>query len=181
MTGMGFILLFAIAVGLILLGFRLWKQARQVEQHLGLPPARVVYEDMGEGVTPKEALVSHRWRLAGKPDYLLSIGKHLIPVEVKTANLPSSGQPYPGHVLQLAAYCLLVEEVYGSRPPYGYIRYKDATVQVPYTDRLRHELLRTLEVMRRSAAAREVRRSHHDAWRCARCGLAYACGRERLL
>lgn len=170
-----------LAIVFLAVGWHFWQRGRRIQAAIGLPAARVVYEDVREGTSPEEPLVSHRWRLAGKPDYLLSVGGHIIPVEVKTATLPASGQPYYGHVLQLGAYCLLVEEVYGTRPPYGFIRYRDKTVQVPYTDRLRSEVIRTLQAMHRAAAARSVLRSHEDAWRCARCGVAYACGRERLL
>jgi len=48
----------------------------------------------------------------------------------------SSSQPYDSDVLQLAAYCLLVEEIYEQRPEHGLIRYKNQTFAVDYTPQL---------------------------------------------
>lgn len=159
----------------------MWQRAAAAQRVTGLPRAKVVYEDMCSALRPEGPLVSEARRLVGKPDYLLDEGDYIIPVEVKSTSLPRSGEPYPGHVLQLAAYCLLVEDVYGKRPPYGYIRYRDKMVRVPYTDEVRMLLLRTLADMQAALEATSVVRSHRDPWRCARCGLAYACGRERLM
>lgn len=145
-----------------------------------MPSGRIVYEDMDQGRPPEGPLISKKWRLVGKPDYLLESEDGLIPVEVKSAALPRNGRPYHGHVLQLAAYCLLVEEVYGQRPPYGYIRYRDKTVQVHFTDDLRDVLLDTLVEIQMAMYAEGMARSHNEPWRCAHCGMSYVCGTERL-
>ncbi len=174
---MSLALFVTLLLGLMLvwLAFWLWQRSREARAASGLPRGKVVYADMDGARPPDGPLISRQWRLIGKPDYLIASGKHIIPVEVKSGSLPRSGEPYPGHVLQLAAYCLLVEDTYGRRPPFGYIRYQDATVQVPYTRELRSLLLDTLAAMEQAATARSVPRSHEDPWRCARCGLAHAC------
>jgi CRISPR-associated exonuclease Cas4 len=41
----------------------------------------------------------------------------LIPVEQK----PKARRVHQSHILQVAAQCLLVQEVYGIRPPYGIV------------------------------------------------------------
>ncbi len=165
---------------LLLLAYTLWQKSRATRQATGVPSGRIIYEDVDQGRPPDGPLISEKWRLVGKPDYLVESEDGLIPVEVKSANLPRNGTPYWGHVLQLAAYCLLVEEVHGERPPYGYIRYRDKTVQVPYTDALRKALLDTLFEVQMALQAEGMARSHNDAWRCAHCGMAYVCGTERL-
>ncbi len=170
-----------IGIFLFVLAYSLWQKGRTVRQSTGLPSGRIVYEDVDQGRPPEGPLISKQWRLVGKPDYLLESEEGLIPVEVKSANLPRNGNPYWGHVLQLAAYCLLVEEVYGQRPPHGYIRYRDKTVRVPYTDELRNALLDTLVEVRMAMMAEGMARSHDDVWRCAHCGMAYVCGREKLI
>ena len=48
---------------------------------------------------------------------MLRLGNALIPVEQK----PSARRLQPSHILQVAAQCLLVEEAYGVRPPYGVV------------------------------------------------------------
>jgi CRISPR-associated exonuclease Cas4 len=85
-----------------------------------------------------------------------------------------------GHVLQLAAYCLLVEDNYGYRPPYGYLRYADATIQIPYTNELRAAVLTAMRAMRKARTAADVSRSHEDAGRCQRCGYLASCGPQAL-
>jgi len=161
-----------------LAAYILWQRSRRLRAQSGLPRGKIVYADM-ERARPVR---SERWRLIGKPDFIIETRHGPIPVEVKSAALPRSGQPYPGHVLQLAAYCLLVEETFGTTPPFGYIRYRDGrTVQVPFTPELKRELLRTLQAMHAAEQSSHVGRSHQAPWKCERCGLAYICGSERLV
>ena len=174
--------LIGLVVLLLILARTLWRRSGALRAATGLPKGRVVYMDMDKAHPPKGTLVSKRWRLLGKPDYLITTDEGIIPVEVKSAALPRNGQPYAGHVLQLAAYCLLVEEVYGKRPPFGYIRYRDGqAVQVPYTNELETWLLTTLKEMHAAERARHVHRSHESPLRCQRCGMAYVCGSEQLV
>jgi CRISPR-associated exonuclease Cas4 len=77
--------------------------------------------------------------------------------------------------MQLAAYCLLVEDLSGQRPPYGLLHYRDATVRVDFAPQLRTELLETLGEMERSRANSDSRRSHDDPARCLSCGYGHAC------
>ena len=90
-----------------------------------------------------QPLLSRRYGIVGKPDYLLEVkqgGRTMtVPVEVKSRRQPP--EPAPHHVLQLAAYCLLVEDVLGQRPTHGLLRYADATLTIPYTDSLRRQVL----------------------------------------
>ena len=84
-------------------------------------------------------MFSRSFHLSGRPDYLVQQGRDLIPVEVKSGRAPRDG-PYSSHILQLAAYCLLVEEAYDRRPPYGLLLYADAadqTYEIDYTSALK--------------------------------------------
>src|SRR5437763_3044380 len=98
--------------------------ARRVAAQTGLPEGKLIYSDTGfvtgklgpattdeYGRKVERPLVSERFGLIGRPDYLVETGDGIIPVEVKSARMPASGQPYDSHVLQLAAYCLLVEDL----------------------------------------------------------------------
>jgi CRISPR-associated exonuclease Cas4 len=96
-----------------------------------------------------------------------------VPVEVKSGAAPE--QPYPAHVLQLAAYCLLVEEQEGQSPPYGILKYGDRAFEIDYAPALRDELLDTLAAIRRDLHARDVDRSHDDPARCLGCGYRDHC------
>ena len=89
------------------LAFLAWLLARHLQRASGLPRGRVVYADPGLWGKPEKPLFDAALGLTGKPDYLIRSGKSLIPVEVKSGWAPTA--PYDSHVLQLAAYCLLVE------------------------------------------------------------------------
>jgi len=164
-------LIAVIAAILIWLSFRLRRGA-------GLPEGEVIYSDTGAWTRNGESLHSDVHGLVGKPDYLVRAGRHVIPVEVKAG--PAPEQPRLGHVLQLGAYCLLVTERFGARPPYGIIRYNDKSLKIPFERRLETTVLETLARMRAAAPrAGGARRDHADARRCAACGVRDACA-ERL-
>ena len=130
------LLLLAAGVAAIWWGRRMW-------QNTGLPAGEVVYSDTGAEQAVFEPLVSPRYGLVGKPDYLVEIkgtrGPLRVPMEVKSRKRPAT--PAAGHILQLGAYCLIVEDLYGQRPTHGYLRYADATLEIPFTDALRTQVL----------------------------------------
>lgn len=162
--------------------------ARSRARMMGLPEGELVYSDTGfavgkiaparlnaEGEKQERALVSHRFGLTGRPDYLVRTRDGIIPVEAKSARSPAGGRPYDSHLMQLAAYCLLVEDTLGARVPYGVVRYADGEVRVEYTDELRETLLETLEEIREAREAEDVHRSHDERRRCASCGYRDVC------
>lgn len=163
-----------VALALLLLGLVLLWLVRRDRAHIGLPAGQVIYADTNNQGHPRDALVSYRYGLSGRPDYVVKTRAGLVPVEIKTGQAPP--RPHEGHVLQLAAYCLLVEETYGQRPTHGLIRYADRLFRVDYTPDLRASLLQTLAWMRADLAATTVARSHSRPARCRRCGYRDVCG-----
>lgn len=165
----------------LLLGLWLLRLGRGRRAAGGLPTGRVVYSDSRAWQAVTQPLVSRQYGLIGKPDYLVEVarGQAPVPVEVKTGRRPT--QPYPGHILQLAAYCLLVEEQWHAAPTHGLIHYgEDATFRIDYTPALRAELLALLDEMRAAWTADDVPRSHAEPARCRRCGVAHACSDHLL-
>jgi CRISPR-associated exonuclease Cas4 len=162
-----------LALGLLLLWLAKRGRARS-----GLPQGRVVYADTDRWSRPERPLFSNEFLLTGRPDYLVVEGTDVIPVEVKSG--PAPAQPYLSHLLQLGAYCLLVEESYRRRPPYGIIKYADHALEVEYTDELEDQLLATLDDMRADLARGETGRSHDEATRCGACGYRQHC-EQRLI
>lgn len=72
-------------------------------------------------------LTSERYRLVGTPDELRRRPDgRIVPVEWKSGRAPLGG-PHRSHRVQVAAYCLLVEETEGRPPPYGVLRYGDGS------------------------------------------------------
>lgn len=148
----------------------------------GLPPGEVVYSDTGQWEKQEQPLISRRYGVVGRPDYLVRVagnGQTIpIPVEVKSRRRPA--EPYASHILQLATYCLLVEDVLKVRPPYGLLRYADATLRIPYSDDLRAQVLTAAEAIRSARSAPDTPRDHREPTRCRNCGYRRACGPEAL-
>ena len=171
MTPWQAILLVAVLSTLALAG-ALWLRSRLDRAHAGLPKGQVVYADT-EQWRASPPLHAPRLALRGKPDYVVKVGNDLIPIEVKPGR--RSLEPYEADIMQLAAYCLLIEETLGRRPPYGLLRYREQTFRLPYDAALRDRLLATLDEMRADLTARDVPRSHDDPTRCRFCGYAAQC------
>ncbi|MCS6940123.1 MAG: CRISPR-associated protein Cas4 [Roseiflexaceae bacterium] len=163
----------AITIGLALLLLALVALigALRLRAATGLPWAPVVYRDT-DARSPERPLVARRLGLVGKPDYLIEKRGRLIPVEVKPAR--NAMRPYESDLMQLAAYCLLIEETTGIAPPYGLLRYADRTFRLSYTAQVREETLALIEEMR-AALDNECDRSHDDPARCCGCGFFAVC------
>ena len=168
-----------LIVALLAAALALWWVSARLRQRAGLPQGRVIYSDAGAWRRNEQSLYAARYHLVGKPDYLVRAdgareSGAIIPVEVKSGAAPA--QPREGHVLQLAAYCLLVEETLGVRPAYGIIQYADRQFAVDYTPQLQAWLLQCLDAVQRDAAlAQGPARSHETPTRCATCGVRAAC------
>jgi CRISPR-associated exonuclease Cas4 len=115
---------FVIGLGLILLFF-----VSRSKRSLGVLTQEVTYRDTEK--EPGKTMYAKTLPLVGKPDYLVRDQGIVIPVEVKTGKTPSF--PYDNHTMQLMAYCLLVEENLGVRPPGGYLKYPDKEFKIKYT------------------------------------------------
>ena len=156
----------------IALAYWLWQRVRAARARAGLPDGEVAYADTRRWARGK-LLYSPQYGLSGKPDYMLRLGGETIPVEVKPGR--AAGDPYASDVMQLVAYCLLVEECLGTRPSHGLLRYAERTFRIPYDDGLREELLGILDAMRHCAEAPDVPRSHASPARCRFCGQREHC------
>jgi CRISPR-associated exonuclease Cas4 len=157
-----------------LFGLAVWLWARGLRAQTGLPDGRVIYADTGTWYPQGEALYSADLELVGKPDYLIEERNGaIVPVELKSG--PAPAEPHQGHILQLAAYCLLVDDRFGVRPRYGILQYNDRAFAVNYTAELEEELLDLLAEMRENMYEGELDRDHDDYRRCGRCGVRRYC------
>lgn len=161
-------------VVLLLLGLALLAVSWWLRRASGLPPGEIAYSDTD---VPAQPLLARRYGLVGKPDYIVQHEGQAIPIEVKPGR--TARQPYESDRLQMAAYCLLVEERDAKSPPYGVLRYRDQSFRIDFAPRLRKRLLTVLGEMREQLAANNVARSHSSAARCAACGFRNTC-EERL-
>jgi CRISPR-associated exonuclease Cas4 len=123
-------------------------------------------------------LESSRFGLRGMPDVILRIDGQLVPVELKTGRVPRG--PLFSHILQLSAYCLLLEDTQGSPPPYGILQYGSRLRhEIDYTEEMRGMLLDKLTEMRGAIHTQEVHRNHIRSGKCVSCSRRDVCA-ERL-
>jgi CRISPR-associated exonuclease Cas4 len=157
-----------LLIGLVLLALAWW-----LRRGTGVPWAPLHYDDASGWQRLPRPLVSQRYGLVGKPDYVIQTRHGLIPIEAKPTRTASA--PYASDVAQLLAYCLLIEETIGQPPPYGLLRYAHQTFRLPYTAARRTELLHLLQAMRADAYADDVPRSHEQPQRCRNCSVGDQC------
>ena len=160
-----------LALGLGLLLYLLFGHVeRQGRSRLGLDGGLVVAaDDSGLGAP---TLRSSRLGLVGRPDHLLRSGDALIPVDQK----PSARRVQPSHVMQIAAQCLLVEETYGVRPPFGIVVLAGGTgAKVSFTPDVERRLLRTKAQMRELVATQAKPGPRRVAPKCQACSFVETC------
>lgn len=165
-------ILIGIGAAFLLGLFLFWYSGRKRRQ-MGLPEGRLVYADPGLWGKPEKPFYDAGLGLTGKPDYVVQQKGILLPVEVKSAWAPPT--PYDSHILQLGAYCLLIEKSSGKRPPYGILKYRNRTFAIDFTPTLRAEVLAVIQDIRKQKNRAETPRSHDEPRRCARCGFRDTC------
>lgn len=121
-----------ICIGSVLFAVAVYRQRK-----FGFMSGERVYEDTS--TKPGFNLYAKSINLVGRPDYLVMKKGKIIPIEVKTGKTPP--YPYGSHIMQLMAYCMLVEEYYGISPPGGFIRYPDREFHIAYTPTAREEVI----------------------------------------
>lgn len=174
------IFLVVVVLVAIIAAFLLRQSGRAEQAGTGLPiDARVVYSDTGAWERVEKSLFSRRYRLTGKPDYIVQDETGaMIPVEVKPNR--SAPEPRESDTMQLMAYGILIEEKFAKRPEYGLLKYRDDVFRIEFTQELRAEFFAILDEMRAARHLPNVPRSHNDAARCRYCGFREACD-ERLV
>lgn len=145
-----------IAVIVILLYVRI-KNGGYIKKKssLSMPGYVLVYTDQSadkkeKNVEYSKILYSEKYDIQGKPDYIFkkAIGRSFVPLEVKSGTIGSDELPHKGDLLQLASYFIIIEDVYGVKPRYGKLVYRDYMFKVRNTRRIRKEVIKTVNSMR---------------------------------
>jgi CRISPR-associated exonuclease Cas4 len=116
---------------------------------------------------------SERYGISGRPDYIVKLGDQLIPVEAKKGRTPQG--PLFSHIIQVAAYCLLLEDSTGIPPPYGLIRYPAHEFQIDYNEDMKNLLLRKVQEIKKVTESHVVHRNHNRPGKCRSCSRKGIC------
>ena len=175
------LLLAAFALGVLVLNERRYQRQRLIAERqraLGLPPGELVYEDAdGEG----EPLSSSAYPLVGKPDYIVKAPDgHPIPIELKL-NVHDATAPFSNHIVQVAAYCLILEDYFEQSPTHGILRYADHEFTIEYTPALRKKIIKLLAEMERCSEQQPPPLARQRAAKCRACAFQPICpvGRKK--
>jgi CRISPR-associated exonuclease Cas4 len=177
-------MLFILVIVLVVLALLLARGAKRgiAETGISLSGVSILHSDTGGGEELAQPLRSETHKIIGKPDYILKTPDGIIPVEVKPTR--QATKPYPSDIMQLAAYCLLVEENFDTVPPFGLLRYANLTFKVKWDAELRENLFEILDEMRELASypaykGQIMPAPQHDMTaKCANCGFHYICWQD---
>ncbi|HEY7356747.1 MAG TPA: PD-(D/E)XK nuclease family protein [Ktedonobacterales bacterium] len=145
------------------------RQEKKAAQRL--PEGKIVYQDAdGTG----EPLLATGYPLSGKPDYvILAPDGSPIPVELKLSS--DSEEPQRHHVMQLATYFVILEDLYAQPPAYGVLRYANKDFTIQYTDALKRKVLRRLAELERCDEQHPPALAHQDPGKCQTCPFQPIC------
>jgi CRISPR-associated exonuclease Cas4 len=163
------ILLIISAVILFVSAIKIRFSVREKKKSYGIPDGILLYSDLNIPATP---FFSKHSRLTGKPDYIIRRENHIIPVEVKSGKGP---HPHHSQILQLAAYCQILEETSGVFVPEGILVYNNVPYTIPFNPKLRFELESVMKTMRASLRSGSVQRNHQEPGRCHHCSMRRYC------
>jgi CRISPR-associated exonuclease Cas4 len=169
------LLLIALALAILILNERRYQRQRLIaERHraLGLPEGVLVYEDAdGEG----EPLLSSAYPLVGKPDYVVQVPDgRPVPIELKLG-VQNASTPYNNHIIQVGAYCLILEDYFEQPPTHGILRYADREFTIDYTPALRRKVIKLLAEMERCSEQQPPPLARQRAAKCRACAFQPVC------
>jgi CRISPR-associated exonuclease Cas4 len=166
---MNVVLALALVVGALVYLVLCRLQSRR-RASLGLTDGELVAAD--DSVIGSPTLRSDQLGLVGGPDHLVRVGRHVVPVEQK----PRARRVHQSHMMQLAAECLLVEQTYGVRPPYGMLVLAGGVRRrVPFTRDLEERLLETVDRMHSLLESGVEPGPRWLGARCRACGFFATC------
>ena len=155
------------------LGFLLLYISSRRRRSAGLPAGRIIYTDHKAWGTVETALYDPTFNLTGKPDYIIDTNNGPIPVEVKSGR--GKSVPYDSHIYQLAAYCLLIDQVFDTRPEYGILHYSNQDIAIDYTADLEKNTIQIIREIHSNSRKKSINRSHESTNRCQKCSFRSIC------
>lgn len=101
-----------------------------------------------QNVIYKKLLFSQKYNIQGKPDFIYKKFNTCYVVELKSGTIKKEQMPHLGDLMQLVAYFLIIEDVYGYKVKKGKLIYNDYCFVVKNTKSLRQHFLKILNDMR---------------------------------
>jgi CRISPR-associated exonuclease Cas4 len=146
------------------------REVKKIKSKHKIQDGKIKYSDLNN---PGKPFYSKRYKIKGKPDYIIQKDNHFIPVEVKSG---AYKKPQKSHIIQLAGYCQLLEENYETFVPFGILVYNDGSqYKIPFNPSLRFEFESSLKNMRYTWKTGRIIRNHMDSFKCKNCSMKTYC------
>ena len=155
-------------------------KSRAHNVHKFLVSKKVFGKELWDSLVPKiesEVYVeSDKLQLKGKIDRIEKYNDTAIPVELKTGTAPKEGV-WESHMIQLAAYMLLLEEKLGKKTVVGKVSYiKDSIVrEVHMNPFLREEIIKLVKEVQDFLEKQNLPDFTRNKAKCESCGLKDDC------
>ncbi len=171
-TELIFILIVALLAFIILIAF-----GASSSKKYSVPRGTEIYQDMQ---TSGKVLRSHRWGLTGKPDKIIRKRNRLVVYEYKNSR---AEKPRRGHLLQMGAYFLILEETYPQYTvDYGILKYRNHTYRIENSQKLRDDVIKGADMMRKIASVDGYPvRNHNNPGRCFKCPFKTNCSQSLII
>ncbi len=153
--------------------------------HSFIKKEKVFGDELFERLTPKirseTYIESPALGLKGIIDKIEVFDGEVIPVELKTGKAPSEGV-WPGHMVQIGAYILLLEDA-GKKVPKGIVHYLDARSkrEIVMNPFLRDEIIELARKVDSLLKGKIVPDMLAAEGKCAACGIREMCHSEGLI
>jgi CRISPR-associated exonuclease Cas4 len=153
--------LFIVAIGIFRMGIFLVIAVYLLKKRLGSLGKPLLYTD--NDIHGSEVLYAKSLALKGKPDAIIRTRDGIMPLEIKTGRTPKA--PRESHIMQLMAYCYLVEEKYHKRPAGGILQYSKTGTEfrIPYTEEAEESIKMIVqEILEAKSKGQSFSCSHPD-------------------
>jgi CRISPR-associated exonuclease Cas4 len=168
------LIIISISILVLITSRILIKKAKKLKLDNNIQEGKIIYSDLNK---PEKPLFSKKYRITGKPDYIIKKDGGYIPVEIKTGNHNNAKK---NHIYQLAAYCQILEDYYNCFVPYGILVYKDSSKQfkISFNPKLRFELFSIIKEMRKHLNNFPIQRNHYEIKKCINCSMRTYCNEK---
>jgi len=125
------------------------------------------------GTDSSGLLRSEKFGLSGRPDYILQENGEVVPVEMKSGRMPKG--PLFSHIVQLAAYCLILSEDPNNKVTRGILKYGTQEFDIDFDEGLKALVMCKLVEMRDALDKGEAHRNHNRPGKCRSCSRRDEC------
>jgi CRISPR-associated exonuclease Cas4 len=87
----------------------------------------------------------------------------------------NASTPYNNHIIQVGAYCLILEDYFEQPPTHGILRYADREFTIDYTPALRRKVIKLLAEMERCSEQQPPPLARQRAAKCRACAFQPVC------